>query len=84
MQTIALKLKIGRSFSVGKKQKVPIMLILTVVTLVCILVGLIFLPDAIPLHFGANGAGTVANKYFLLLFVPVPAILFWAACRKLK
>lgn len=67
----------------NKKQKI-VMLILTVVTLIGILAALYFLPDTIPLHFGATGAGTVANKYFLLLFVPVPAILYWAVCRKMK
>ena len=67
----------------SKKQK-GIMLILTLVTLIGVLVALNFLPDQIPLHFGATGAGNVASKYFLLVFVPVPAILFWAACRKLK
>lgn len=67
----------------SKKQKV-IMLALTLVTLVGILVALFFLPDTIPLHFGATGAGSVASKYCLLIFVPVPAILFWAICRKMK
>lgn len=67
----------------SKKQK-GIMLILTLVTLIGVLVALNFLPDTIPLHFGAAGAGNVASKYFLLVFVPVPAILFWAVCRKLK
>lgn len=67
----------------SKKQKAT-MLVLTLVTLIGVLVALYFLPDTIPLHFGATGAGSVASKYFLLLFVPVPAILFWAACRKMK
>lgn len=67
----------------SKKQKV-IMLILTLVTLVGVLVALFFLPDTIPLHFGATGAGSVASKYCLLIFVSVPAILFWAICRKMK
>lgn len=67
----------------SKKQKI-VMLILTVVTLIGVLAALYFLPDTIPLHFGATGAGTVASKYFLLAFVPVPAILYWAICRKMK
>lgn len=67
----------------SKKQKVT-MIILTLVTLVGVLVALFFLPDTIPLHFGATGAGSVASKYCLLIFVPVPAILFWAICRKMK
>ncbi len=67
----------------SKKQK-GIMIILTLVTLIGILAALSFLPDTIPLHFGVTGAGSVANKYYLLIFVPVPAILYWAICRKLK
>lgn len=67
----------------SKKQKI-VMLILTVVMLIGVLAALYFLPDTIPLHFGATGAGTVASKYFLLAFVPVPAILYWAICRKMK
>ena len=67
----------------NKKQK-SVMLVLTLITLVCVLVALFFLPDEIPLHFGAGGAGNVASKYFLLIFVPVPAILYWAVCRKYK
>ena len=68
----------------GKKQKGLIMLTLTVVALACVLVALFFLPDTIPLHFGVKGAGSIASKYLLLLFVPVPALLFWAVCRKIK
>lgn len=67
----------------SKKQK-GVMLILTLITLIGVLVALHFLPDTIPLHYGTTGAGSVASKYFLLLFVPVPAILYWAICRKLK
>lgn len=67
----------------SKKQK-GIMIILTMVTLIGVLAAFNFLSDEIPLHFGATGASNVASKYFLLVFVPVPAILFWAVCRKLK
>lgn len=67
----------------NKKQK-SVMLVLTLATLIIILVALYFLPDTIPLHYGVNGAGSAASKYFLLAFVPVPAILYWAVCRKLK
>lgn len=67
----------------SKKQKV-IMVAITLATLAGVLVALFFLPDTIPLHFGASGAGSVASKYFLLILVPVPAILFWAICRKMK
>ena len=67
----------------SKKQK-GIMIILTLVTLIGVLAALFFLPDTIPLHFGVTGAGSVASKYCLLIFVPVPAILYWAICRKTK
>lgn len=67
----------------SKKQKI-VMLVLTLITLIGVLAALCFLPDTIPLHFGASGAGSVASKYFLLAFVPVPAVLYWAACRKMK
>ena len=67
----------------NKKQK-GIMLVLTLITLACVLVALYVLPSEIPLHFGAGGAGNVASKYFLLIFVPVPAILYWAVSRKYK
>lgn len=76
-------LKLKGAFIMNKKQK-RIMLILTLVTLVIVLLALYFLPDTIPLHYGVNGAGSVASKYFLLIFVPVPAILYWAVYRKLK
>lgn len=67
----------------NKKQK-GIMLVLTLITLVCVLVAIYCLPSEIPLHFGASGAGSVTSKYFLLIFVPVPAILYWVVCRKYK
>lgn len=67
----------------SKKQKITT-LVLTLLTLVCVLVALYFLPNEIPLHFGVTGAGSYASKYFLLVFVPVPATLYWAICRKLK
>lgn len=65
------------------KQK-TIMVVITLIVLIGVLVALHFLPDTIPLHFGVTGTGSVTSKYFLLLFVPVPAILYWAICRKLK
>lgn len=67
----------------SKKQKGTIMLILTLVTLIGVLVALHFLPDIIPFHFGPNGVGSYTSKYFMLAFVPLPAFLFWALCRKL-
>lgn len=67
----------------SKLQKV-IMFTLTLATLAGIVIALFFLPDTIPLHFGTAGAGSFASKYYLLFFVPVPAILFWAICRKMN
>lgn len=67
----------------NKKQK-ALMLPITLITLIGILVALYFLPSEIPMHFGATGAGSVASKYFLLIFVPVPAVLYWAVCRKYR
>ncbi len=67
-----------------KKKQKGVMIALTVVTLIGVLAALYFLPSEIPLHFGVGGTGNVASKYFLLLFVPVPAILYWAVCRKYK
>lgn len=67
----------------NKKQK-SVMCILTLATWIIVLAALYFLPDIIPLHYGANGAGNIASKYFLLIFVPVPAIFYWAVCRKFK
>lgn len=67
----------------SKKQKI-MMLVVTLVTLIGVLAVFFFLPDEIPLHFGVKGASSVASKYFLLAFVPVPAILYWAICRKMK
>lgn len=67
-----------------KKKQKDIMLVLTLITLACVLTALHFLPNEIPLHVGVNGVGNYASKYFLLIFVPVPAVLYWAICRKYK
>lgn len=67
----------------NRKQK-RAMLILTVAALLVVLAALCVLPDTIPLHYGISGAGSDASKYFLLVFVPVPAVLYWAVCRKSK
>ncbi len=60
------------------------MLMMTVVTLVMLSVALFFLPDEVPLHFGATGAGMMTSKYMILLFTPVPALMYWAFIRKYK
>ena len=57
-------------------------IIITVVTFVVLVALTFILPQEIPLHFG--GSGSVVNKYCILLFVPVPAILFWAIAKKYK
>lgn len=57
-------------------------IITTIITFI-LLVGLTFLlPQEIPIHFGVSGVGPVVNKYFILLFTPVPAVLYWAIKRK--
>lgn len=66
------------------KKEHKTMIIITLVTLVIVLVALCFLPDTIPLHFGATGASNMGSKYFLLLFIPIPAVLYWAFCHKSK
>ncbi|HCU2860917.1 TPA: DUF1648 domain-containing protein [Clostridioides difficile] len=66
-----------------KKQK-KTMIIITFATLIIVLVALCFLPDTIPLHFGATGASNFGSKYFLLLFIPIPAGLYWAFCHRSK
>ena len=58
------------------------MVLLTVITLAVIVAALFFLPYVIPLHFGPTGAGTVVSKFFLLLFVPAPALIYAAVRRK--
>lgn len=64
------------------KVSVMTVVLLIVITLVVIVAALFFLPDVIPLHFGPTGTGTVVSKFFLLLFVPAPAIIYAAVRRK--
>ena len=64
------------------KVSVITVVLLTVITLAVIVAALFFLPDVIPLHFGPTGAGTVVSKFFLLLFVPAPALIYAAVRRK--
>ena len=59
-------------------------IIITVVTFVVLVALTIILPQEIPLHFGVSGSGSVVNKYCILLFAPVPAILYWAIAKKYK
>lgn len=64
------------------KVSVMTVVLLTVITLAVIVAALFFLPDVIPFHFGPTGAGTVVSKFFLLLFVPAPALIYAAVRRK--
>ena len=59
-------------------------IIITFVTFVVLAALTFLLPQEIPLHFGVSGSGSVVNKYFILLFTPVPAILYWAIAKKYK
>ncbi len=45
------------------EQKKCIMIILTFITLICVLTALYFLPNTIALNFRLTGAGSVASKY---------------------
>ena len=59
-------------------------IIVTGITFIVLLALTFILPQEIPLHFGISGGGSVANKYIILLFTPVPAILYWAIVKKYK
>lgn len=61
------------------KKATKTMVLLTALSLAVVVAALFFLPDTVPLHFGPTGAGTVASKFLLLLFVPVPAAIYAAA-----
>lgn len=58
--------------------------IITIITFVVLLFLTFVLPQEIPLHLGIRGTGSVVNKYLILLFTPVPAILYWAIIKKYK
>ncbi len=64
------------------KRTIRTTILLTVPTFAVVIAAIALLPDYIPLHFGPTGAGTVASKFLLLLFVPIPAIIYVAARRK--
>ena len=57
-------------------------IIITFVIFVVLAALTFLLPQEISLHFGVSGS--VVNKYFILLFTPVPAILYWAIVKKYK
>ena len=57
-------------------------IIITVVSLVLLAALTFVLPPEIPLHFGITGSGPQVNKYFILLFTPVPALIYWGIVNK--
>ena len=57
-------------------------IIITFVIFVVLAALTFLLPQEISLHFGVSGS--VVNKYFILLFTPVSAILYWAIVKKYK
>lgn len=59
-------------------------MIITVVSFIVLLALTFVLPQEIPLHFGATGLGTEANKYLILLFTPAPTLIYWACVNKYK
>lgn len=59
-------------------------IVITVVSFILLAALTFVLPSEIPLHFGVSGSGSEVNKYFILLFTPVPALIYWATVRKYK
>ena len=59
-------------------------IIVTVVIFAVLAALALITPLEIPLHFGISGSGTAANKYFILLFAPVSAILYWTMTKRYK
>ena len=57
-------------------------IIVTVLSFVLLIALTFILPQEVPLHFGVSGSGPKVNKYFILLFTPVPALIYWAVVRK--
>lgn len=64
------------------KKTIRTIILLTALTSIVIAAALPFLPNVIPLHFGPTGAGTVASKYLLLVFIPIPALIYLAIRKK--
>ncbi|MGX8833502.1 hypothetical protein [Amedibacillus sp. YH-ame10] len=59
-------------------------IIITIVSFVLLMALTFILPQSISLHFGMTGSGPEVNKYFILLFTPVPALIYWATIKKYK
>ncbi|SDZ45279.1 Protein of unknown function [Evansella caseinilytica] len=54
-------------------------------TLLVLAVATLFLPSEIPFHFDFKGeAGWYGSKYFLLLFTPVPYLIYRQFSKKGK
>ena len=69
--------------AMSKKKMIPAVLLIG--TFVILFVAALFLPDKIPLHFDVNGeAGWYASKYFVLLFTPVPYLIYHQFTHKKK
>ena len=67
----------------SKKKMIPAALLIG--TFVILFVATLFLPDKILFHFDVNGeAGWYASKYFVLLFTPVPYLIYHQFTHKKK
>lgn len=67
----------------SKKNKIATMLLGG--TFLVLLLATFFLPNKIPFHFNASGeAGWFASKYLILLFTPVPYLLYCQFTSKKK
>lgn len=54
-------------------------------TFILLFVVTFFLPEEIPFHFDADGeAGWYASKYFILLLIPVPYLIYHQFTHKKK
>ncbi|MBM7717548.1 DUF1648 domain-containing protein [Siminovitchia sp. FSL H7-0308] len=59
------------------KDIIVFILIAAVIFVICL-----FLPEAIPIHFNAQGkADIIVNKYFLLLGSVIPYSIYWRFFR---
>ncbi|GFI30882.1 hypothetical protein IMSAGC013_02275 [Lachnospiraceae bacterium] len=68
----------------SKKEK-KIITVLLIIGVIIVGVALILLPSEIPFHFNAKGkAEWFASKYFLLILIPVPALVYITNFRNKK
>lgn len=67
----------------NKQTKISLGLLLGTFLVLCI--ATLFLPSQIPFHFDFEGkAGWYGSKYFILLFTPVPYLIYTQFSRKRK